>query len=154
MKRTAAVLVVLIAVSVCTVVAQRRGGGGGRGFGGGRGGGRGRRSEAIRPNAVYDGRFTFVRVRYGPDYGFASQGMMWSHDYPTGEEHFMKILDEVSYLNPHTAESDILPSRGRTTPIVPPVQPCRTSAPDTPLDKENREDQIFRRRSDQANPMA
>jgi len=77
-----------------------------RGFGGGYGG-RSRR-EAIRPNTPYDGRFTFVRVRYGPDYGFVSQGLPWSHDYPTGEQHFMKILNELSLLNPHTEETNIL----------------------------------------------
>jgi Domain of unknown function (DUF4159) len=77
-----------------------------RGFGGGYGG-RGRR-EAIRPNAPYDGRFTFVRVRYGPDYGYAAQGLPWSHDYPAGEQHFMKIVNELSFLNPHTEETNIL----------------------------------------------
>jgi len=84
-----------------TTLAQRRGG-----FGGGFGGRRGR--EAIRPNTPYDGKFTFVRVRYGPDYGFASQGLPWSHDYPTGEQHFMKIVNELSFLNPHTEETNIL----------------------------------------------
>ena len=52
----------------------------------------------IAPNAPYDGRFTFVRVRYGPDYGFASQRLPWSHDYPAGEQHFMKIVNELSLL--------------------------------------------------------
>ena len=108
MRRTAvvaAIIGILVLASVATTLAQRRGGFGG---GGGRGGGGRNRRAAIVPNTPYDGRFTFVRVRYGADYGFASQGLPWSHDYPTGEEHFMKILDEVSYLNPHTAESDIL----------------------------------------------
>src|SRR5262245_25802288 len=80
-----------------SAMAQRRGFGGGR-FG---------RIE-ITPNARYDGKFTFVRVRYGPDYGFGAQGMMWTHDYPAGEQHFMKILNEVSYLSPHTEETNIL----------------------------------------------
>jgi hypothetical protein len=35
--------------------------------------------------------------------------MEWTHDYPTGEQHFMKILNEVTYLNPHTDETSILP---------------------------------------------
>ena len=112
MRRAAGVLVGILAIGSVTgsaslsgerqaAPAQRRGG-----FGGGFGGRRGR--EAIRPNTPYDGRFTFVRVRYGPDYGFASQGLPWSHDYPTGEQHFMKILDELSLLNPHTEETNIL----------------------------------------------
>jgi hypothetical protein len=98
-KRTGAVMLVLLTVGVSSALAQRRG------FGGG---GRNRR-EAIQPNPPYDGRFTFVRIRYGPDYGFVSQGLPWSHDYPTGEQHFMKILNELSYLNAHSDETSILP---------------------------------------------
>ena len=94
---------VLLMAGVSTVVAQRRGGGGGFRGGGNRG-----RREAIRPNAPYDGQFTFVRVRYGPDYGFTSQGLEWSHDYPAGEQHFMKIVNELSNLNPKTEETNIL----------------------------------------------
>ena len=97
-----AIAVLILAGMATTALAQRRGG-----FGGGFGGGR-RRQEAIRPNAPYDGRFTFVRVRYGPDFGFASQGLPWSHDYPAGEQHFMKIVNELSYLNPRTEETNIL----------------------------------------------
>lgn len=81
------------------VSAQRRGFGG---FGGRYG------PIPIAPNTPYDGRFTFVRVRYGPDYGYASQRLPWSHDYPAGEQHFMKIMNEVSYLRPHTDETNIL----------------------------------------------
>ena len=103
MRRVAAGMAVLLVASMATTaLAQRRGG-----FGGGFGGGR-RRQEAIRPNTPYDGRFTFVRVRSGPDYGFVSQGLPWSHDYPAGEQHFMKIVNELSYVNPRTDETNIL----------------------------------------------
>ena len=102
MKRTAALLVLVLLASVASALAQRRGGFGGGGFGG-----RNRR-DAIVPNTPYDGRFTFVRVRYGPDYGFVSQGLPWSHDYPSGEQHFMKIVNELSNVNPHTDETNIL----------------------------------------------
>jgi len=81
-------------------VAQRRFGG----FGGGR-----FAPIPIEPNPAYDGKFTFVRIRYGPDYGYASQRLMWSHDYPAGERHFMRILNEVTYLGPHMDETSILP---------------------------------------------
>ena len=100
-RRTAVIapiIGILILTSVATALAQRRGG-----FGGGR-----RGAIPITPNAPYDGRFTFVRVRYGPDYGVASQALPWSHDYPTGEQHFMKIVNELSLLEPHTAETNIL----------------------------------------------
>ena len=94
------VLLVLLTMGVSSALAQRRG------FGGY--GGRNRR-EAIQPNPPYDDRFSFVRLRYGPDYGFVAQSIPWSHDYPTGEQHFMKILNELSYLNPHVDETSILP---------------------------------------------
>jgi uncharacterized protein DUF4159 len=96
-KRTALVVVVLMVGAAASLVAQRRGGFGGR-FA----------SIPIAPNAPYDGRFTFVRVRYGPDYGYASQRLPWSHDYPAGEQHFMRIMNEVSFLNAHTSETNIL----------------------------------------------
>jgi hypothetical protein len=97
--RKAVVLVILLLLGgVGTALAQRRFGGGGFG----------RRQQAIVPNAPYDGRFTFVRIRYGPDYGFASQGLPWSHDYPSGEQHFMKIVNELSSLAPHTEATNIL----------------------------------------------
>ena len=63
--------------------------------------------ERIKPNTQYDGKFTFVRLRYGVPVAFASQRVMWSHDYPTGEQHFMKILNELTYLAPHTEETNI-----------------------------------------------
>jgi len=96
-RTTGVVLLVLLTMGVSSALAQR----GGYGY-------RNRR-EPIQPNPDYDGRFSFVRIRYGPDYGFVSQGLPWSHDYPTGEQHFMKILNELSYLNAHVDETSILP---------------------------------------------
>ena len=76
---------------------------------GGFGGGRLGRYVPIEPNATYDGRFTFVRLRYGPKTPFAGQQIPWSHDYPLGEQHFMQILNEITYLNANSKETDILP---------------------------------------------
>jgi len=101
-RTTGAIVLLLLVAGVSTAVAQRRGG-----FPGGGYGMRGRR-EAIQPNTTYDGQFTFVRVRYGPDYGYASQSLPWSHDYPAGEQHFMKILNKLSTLNPKTERTNIL----------------------------------------------
>ena len=94
---TALALLVVGVVGVGGVFAQV--------FGGGRLG----RYVPVEPNAKYDGRFTFVRLRYGPDYAYVGQQIPWSHDYPLGEHHFMKILDELTYLKPHVDESNILP---------------------------------------------
>jgi hypothetical protein len=96
-KRAVAAAVVALLLAT-TAQAQR-------GFGGG--GFRGR-SEPVLPNPPYDGRFTFVRLRYGPPTPYVSQRIPWSHDYPTGERHFMKIMNELSYLNPRIDETDII----------------------------------------------
>jgi hypothetical protein len=106
-RRAAAVAPIiglLVLASVATALAQRRGGfGGGRGprFGGGSG-------APILPNLPYDGMFTFIRLRYGPPIQYQTQRAGWSHDYPDGERHFMKILQEVSYLAPHTDQSNVV----------------------------------------------
>ena len=61
-----------------------------------------RGSEDIPPNPSYDGRFTFVRIRYdqSSDGGFGSfrRDIKWAHDYPRGERHFTKILGLRNYL--------------------------------------------------------
>jgi hypothetical protein len=86
--------IVALLVGAATVHAQR-----------GRGGVRS--ASEIKPNTNYDGRFTFVRLRYGALEAFASQRVMWSHDYPVGEQHFMKLVNELSYLAPHTEETNV-----------------------------------------------
>ena len=71
----------------------------------------GRASEEVPPNPAYDGRFTFVRIRY--DQGSAGgfdfrRDIKWAHDYPRGERHFTKILGEITDIRSRTAESTIL----------------------------------------------
>ena len=88
-------LVALALVAGATAVAA----GQGRRYGSG---------QPVRPNPPYDGQFTFVRLRYGPPTSIVSQRIPWSHDYPTGEHHFMEILNEVTYMHPKTEETSIL----------------------------------------------
>lgn len=88
----------LIAATTVTALAQRGFGGFGRGS-----------NAPIEPNTPYDGRFTFVRLRYGPPIAYQSQRVFWSHDYPEGERNMMKILNEISNLAPHVEETNILP---------------------------------------------
>src|SRR5262249_43410870 len=94
-----AVAVVLAIVGTATVWAQMRGGG----FGGGV-----RNFAPIVPNPPHDGRFAFLSLPYGPPTNFAPPHIPWSHDHPTGEQHFMTILNELTYLNPRTEETSIL----------------------------------------------
>lgn len=76
------------------------------------------RYEALVQNAKYDGRFTFARLRYtvGPG-GYYYCGMpAWGHGYfpscrgggQRAETNLMKIMNEVSYLNPHIEDSVVL----------------------------------------------
>lgn len=57
---------------------------------------------AIEPNARYDGRFTFVRLRYS---GGGRGG--WSFDYPAMERNFMTVLNDLTTIHPHVRESNI-----------------------------------------------
>ena len=64
-------------------------------------------------NFPYNGRFTFVRLRFTPSYwsrGPYAWGwdLKWNHDYPRGESHFTKILDELTYLDPNRDGGNIL----------------------------------------------
>jgi hypothetical protein len=60
------------------------------------------RGVFIEPNAAYDGRFTFVRLRYTV-YGRSG----WEFDYPAMERNFMTIAKDLSTLHPHVRESNI-----------------------------------------------
>jgi len=99
-RRSRAIMLLATAgVVACAVTALAQ-----RGFGG-----FGRGSNApIAPNIPYDGRFTFIRLRYGPPVSFQSQRIPWSHDYPDGERNLMKIFNEISYLGPHVQETNVM----------------------------------------------
>lgn len=56
----------------------------------------------IEPNAVYDGRFTFVRLQYTV---YRRSG--WEFDYPAMERNFMTILNDLTTLRPHVKQSNI-----------------------------------------------
>jgi hypothetical protein len=90
-------MLVLLTAGVSSALAQRGGGFGGR-----------RSLIPVEPNAKYDGRYTFVRLRYGPPVEYVGQRVQWSHDYPTGERHFMKILSELTTLDAHVEETSII----------------------------------------------
>jgi len=49
----------------------------------------------------YDGRFTFVRLRWKSDLAVARRGWStaWDHDYPRAEQHLSQIVDELTGLD-------------------------------------------------------
>jgi hypothetical protein len=56
----------------------------------------------VEPNVAYDGRFTFVRLRYMEQ---LSSG--WAYDYPAMERHFMKVVKEITTVGPIVDGSNI-----------------------------------------------
>lgn len=62
------------------------------------------------PNVSYDGRFTFVRIRYatGGEFGFRRRDPEWRHDYPRAEINFTKILGELSTVRTRDDGSVVL----------------------------------------------
>ena len=67
-----------------------------------------------QPSRRYDGRFTFVRLRWGSGSvggGGGRRGMSsaWNHDYPRAEQNLMAIIKEVSLIDTNVAGSLILP---------------------------------------------
>ena len=70
-------------------------------------------------NIPYDGRFTFARIKFAPCCGgiaYYYRGLPpWAHGYvpdvrrrgSRGEVNLMKILNEVTYLNPHVEETNV-----------------------------------------------
>ncbi len=67
-------------------------------------------------NVPYDGRFTFVRLRYTPlwtGYGggggyFDGVNYQWDHDYPRADRNFMQIVDELTGVEANTEGHNIL----------------------------------------------
>lgn len=56
----------------------------------------------VEPNVAYDGRFTFVRLRY-IEYGPPG----WSYDYPAMERNFMTIVHDLTTMRVHTRGSNV-----------------------------------------------
>ena len=66
-------------------------------------------SSSIDPG--YDGRVTFVRLRWQSDYGFSRRGgfgSAWNHDYPRAEQHLALIIKELTAINIRTDNSLVL----------------------------------------------
>jgi hypothetical protein len=58
------------------------------------------RGDPYSADVPYDGRFTFLRLRYGG--GSVRSGSMnsaWNHDYPRAEQHLSQILKEVTFID-------------------------------------------------------
>jgi hypothetical protein len=66
---------------------------------------------AYHGNPLYDGRFTFARIKYrGFEHWSGPEGPGWSHDYPDAEENFMKILRDITVVRPFVEAGPIVGS--------------------------------------------
>ena len=100
-RRSAAFVVVAVLICAGLTVQAQRGGNRQRG-----GGERFQGAAMIEGNLPYDGQFTFVRLSYT---SFSRRGgASWAHDYPRGERHFMRILNQVSLVQPHMDASNVM----------------------------------------------
>jgi hypothetical protein len=79
--------------------------------------GRGRRervrADDLPPNPLYDGRWTFVRLKYemsldGFGGGRFGRDLPWAHDFPDADRNFPQILGEISTVLTRPAKSVIL----------------------------------------------
>ena len=65
-----------------------------------------------RPDLPYDGRLTFVRLRWAsgtPGVPIAGQGYnFWLHEFPRAEQNLMTVLDDVTMIDARTDGSLIL----------------------------------------------
>jgi len=65
-----------------------------------------------RTDLEYDGRFTFIRLRWGSDFGGGrfrgGWSSAWNHDYPRAEQNLSLILSELTTLDIRTDGSRIL----------------------------------------------
>jgi hypothetical protein len=71
-----------------------------------RGGNRNINYDPGPQRAKYDGRWAFVRLRYGGNMGRG--GPEWAHDYPYGEQHFLQILKFVTNTDAREDMTQIL----------------------------------------------
>ena len=68
-------------------------------------------SQSYSGNVRYDGKFVFVRMSYPWSGGFGGRsggGAPWAHDWPIGEEHFLKLLTSITNMSSHTDASSIM----------------------------------------------
>jgi hypothetical protein len=74
-----------------------------------------RRTPAIDYSASseYDGRFSFVRLRYGGGAGLAAgrfdfrREPPWAHDFPRADFNFLKILGELTFVRAFVDQGNI-----------------------------------------------
>jgi len=64
------------------------------------------------PKTEYDGRYSFVRIRYGPAIdaggGRFRREPPWAHDFPRADFHFLKILGELTFVRSFVDQPNVM----------------------------------------------
>jgi Domain of unknown function (DUF4159) len=99
-RRRALLALVIVCVAAAALAQRRFDDFGFSGYG---------RVPAIH-NIPYDGRFTFVRVKYetAPGGYWAGGRPSWVHGFPIAEQNLMRIMTDMSYLGPHVEDINVL----------------------------------------------
>ena len=65
---------------------------------------------ALREDEGYDGRFTFVRLRWDGRHAYGRHGIgnAWNHEYPRAEPNLMRVLQDLTLIDANTDGSLIL----------------------------------------------
>lgn len=110
MKKRLALVLALVCAAATTVEAQRR-----NRFPYGMrelaGSGEYYTPPDFRGNPLYDGRLTFVRIKWrGYEHWTNQQGAGWAHDYPVAESHFAKIMKEITTARPFVESAPVFGS--------------------------------------------
>ena len=76
--------------------------------------------DPVDPKATYDGRFSFVRVRVGQPLGTTYRRLPpWAHDFPRADFHFMKILEEITFVRTMVDQGNIMTLDDPDLPMFP-----------------------------------
>jgi hypothetical protein len=72
-----------------------------------------RSPEVPYENSDYNGHFTFARIRFepsvwGPGPFYWGWDLKWNHDYPWAEENFMRIIEELTTIEPTLGGGNIV----------------------------------------------
>jgi len=67
------------------------------------------RAASYPSNGPYDGRFTFVSLRWASgSSGSRGWSAAWNHDYPRAEQHLTQIIKDLTLIDTRTDASRIL----------------------------------------------
>ena len=79
------------------------------------------RDPVVEPEvkADYDGRFAFTRIRVGPRLENFRRQPPWAHDYARADFHFLKILNEITFVRTFIDQGNVVTFDDPDLPLFP-----------------------------------